>query len=278
MMQMAQRSERVVKILIQRHTESVYNKRERLYKETHGFHPYELDFGMDHELVDSDITETGYEQGKRAAERILAWPNINLVLMSPLRRCIKTVHLTLEKYPKDQIKKIKAEGILREKIWASCDIGNQTNQLRKDYPYIDFSFMDQCSVPEVWFLNGTSPAKRDLLQKAEQMAQRGMSGEEILNEITKDVIEVIKCPNYNGLTTNFSLQERMQKAKEEIASIVRDHEKELGREVRDHEVLICAHSNFFYALTSTHFDQETGYGVNGKLLSNGEITEYQFKL
>ena len=265
----------MLKILLQRHVESVFNQEASKSVEATGKVEDRLRWAREEDMVDSNITELGHSQGQKAAEVILDWPSIKFVFLSPLRRCVLTTELTLANYP-GEIKRIKAEGLFRERLNASCDLPSKTIELRRDHQNIDFSFMDSYPFPEIWFLYTCPKRQEELIFKHEKMAQESLNRDEIFKKTLSEVIDKIEQEPGTAFENFKDLRARVGDARKRLSQLLGECEKELGRSLKDNEVLICAHSSFLYSFTSTEFDSITGRGKNGFKMSNGEIREFTF--
>lgn len=106
---------------------------------------------------DARLTKAGRAQAAALAAAVAALrPSPQLVLVSPLTRCLETATLALTALTSaisgsEQLS-IVAEPLLREKVILSSEIGRSAAVLSSEFPNIDFSRLDGQAT--WWFTNG----------------------------------------------------------------------------------------------------------------------------
>ena len=138
--------EQKIAIYVIRHAQSQHNLAEiKCHEANEDFLPTK--FSM--ELIDCGITEFGYEQAKTAAEELKSI-NIKLVIVSPLRRALATAMELFKNHPNNPT--FKVIPIVREYIDSACDIPDDLEKIKKEFPYVDFSEMDSFKDKDMWIL------------------------------------------------------------------------------------------------------------------------------
>ena len=149
---------KMVKVLLMRHSESVYNAIQTQYQvenniddEKYEHTPYR--WIINDRIIDALLSPKGEQQSYNATEVLNNYPNIKYVWVSPLRRAFFTATKALENYKfKENIQKYIVNPNIKEVAWSNCDMGVCTKELIKEYPEFDWSCMNQFENPIIWFL------------------------------------------------------------------------------------------------------------------------------
>ena len=99
------------------------------------------------EVIDSPLTPLGIQQAKDLNKTWRNKEDIELVLVSPLKRCLKTANIIF----KDTQIPIVCQEFLRENPIGedTCNMRSQTNHLKNEYPNINFSDI-QLQIDSLW--------------------------------------------------------------------------------------------------------------------------------
>lgn len=99
------------------------------------------------EVIDSPLTSVGVQQATDLSQRWKKKKDIELVLVSPLKRCLETANIIF----KDTQIPILCQEFLREYPIGedTCNMRSPTNYLKNDYPNIDFSDI-QLQIDSLW--------------------------------------------------------------------------------------------------------------------------------
>jgi len=222
---------------------------------------YEYKFELG--LVDPGISSLGLEQTKQAADQ-LKNANVKVVFTSPFRRCLQTTYNIF----KDCAEKphVIVLPILREIFSSACDVSDDINKIKKEFPQFDFSMIDELEVPEMWLFHSiqNETLRREFLEEA----RRTITDKALLGEKLKQ-FKLDKLREYypNQYESGFDIIERNAKAKNVISEKIR----ELGA---CDKVAVVAHYYFLESFTSTEFSDE-GMALNGKGFDNCEVYEHK---
>lgn len=97
-------------------------------------------------MWDAPLTLLGYEQARAAATEFQALPRVDLALTSPLTRAARTCLLALPMSGSTRARIYEVCPIMAEHLEASCDIGRTPDELRLDFPELNFQ-----GLPDVWW-------------------------------------------------------------------------------------------------------------------------------
>ena len=101
--------------------------------------------GIDPYLIDAQLSELGRQQIAAVSDEV-SQLNIELIVTSPLTRCLETATLLVN----DAVPPIVIQPLLRERLFCSCDVGRHPDLLTADFPHLDFSHLD----PVWWYFAG----------------------------------------------------------------------------------------------------------------------------
>ena len=119
-----------------RHGESVWNVLRSQYpSQEERYHPRMW-------TIDCDITDLGIQQAKQAGKDLgKEVSTIDLMIISPLRRALRTASLVLENFPGEEPSQIVISKDISEVMVDPCDIGSSPITLSKEFPKWDFSHL-----------------------------------------------------------------------------------------------------------------------------------------
>ncbi|CAI2374853.1 unnamed protein product [Moneuplotes crassus] len=133
------------KVLLLRHGNTLFNLTYDKIFHDKGYGQEILDFWHDDNYRDSPLSEFGIEQCKYASQ-FADKLDIDMVLISPLRRTLQTAHYVLRNHPqKEEIKYVIHPGI-REHVYGYCEMTrNWEKKYNEEYkhmfPNLDASLM-----------------------------------------------------------------------------------------------------------------------------------------
>ena len=104
-----------------------------LIRHAQGYH----NVNESYHIKDANLTLEGIEQSKKA-RRYLVNPNFDIIYVSPLERTLETANIIFI----NEIHKLKALEIIRERIENLCDTRKNISEKKKNFENIDFSLID----------------------------------------------------------------------------------------------------------------------------------------
>ena len=116
------------------------------------FNAHWAEHGEDPGHLDAPLTELGRRQAAERALELRQYP-YELVVTSPLTRAIQTAMALFGDHP--AAPPIHVEGLHREFLESSCDVGSAPNRLAEAFPHLSFDHLD-----EVWWHNEGEPDPR----------------------------------------------------------------------------------------------------------------------
>ncbi|CAI2375535.1 unnamed protein product [Moneuplotes crassus] len=132
-------------VILMRHGNTLFNlSYDQIFFEK-GYGNEILDLWHDDIFRDSPLSDFGIEQCKHTAQFAEQF-DIDMVLISPMRRTLQTAHYLLRNHPqKDEIKYVVHPGI-RERVYGYCEMtrnwGDKYNRIYKNlFPNLDISLM-----------------------------------------------------------------------------------------------------------------------------------------
>ena len=271
------------KILLMRHARSTYNyqwdqqyelhENNKIDQETFRLRHKELTSSADPDLINAKVDQEGLRQCEEAAKVIPEkFPNIKRVLISPLRRTIKTFEESFKNHPNFQNKKMTVSFIeeMRENINDTCDIAcwtkNELECLRLDCLY-DWSWQDAYpeDIKPLWFLESMDKAVKKRVLKAIEGCS---TTEEKRLKFQKNLIDGPWFPdNYEPWDSAF---ERIKTAQEKISKIIQEEN------LQDNELAIVSHFDTQSIFTKYCGVKEENSDYIG--FENAELREFELKL
>ena len=271
----------MVKIILMRHAESVFNSRveqiqdkwfckdhipkseyESLLKQAY------TDTSPD--LINTKLTEKGHTQSHSIAATLQArYPALKAALVSPMRRTMQTMEQSLKTHPRFSTLKIQFLENLREALMVNCDMGIWQPQMKSDLEFVDkydWSFFNKFQNPNFWFIENCSADQRTELEaQLEGVQGLDQQTQKIAHYLGKD-LPGKKFENHKGI------YDRVQKCKEEIRGIVR------GGGYGDGEVIVVSHSRTLKVWLCQEFREDWSPDPeNSVTLQNCEIVEYELE-
>lgn len=250
-----------------RHAESVYNKTQSDYNIEHSITDPKYEYQpnryiVNDQIIDSELTELGIQQCK-SAQPILnsKYLNIKYVWVSPLRRAFNTYKIAFENYPNKQNQKVTVNPYLREVIWSNSDCGMYTEQIQKENPDIDFSFLENFEDPRIWWLYTINQAGDNGLKQ--KMIDAWKSDEKV--ESVQKVLEGVYPKKGESPE---SQQARIDGEKQNLKEFC------VKNGIADEEMLVVCHSNFLKRWTTKAVDANNE-PTDFKWFKNCEIDTFE---
>lgn len=129
------------------------------------FNAHFAETGTDPMHPDAPLTELGHRQAAERALELRQHP-YELVVTSPLTRAIQTTLGLFGDHPARP--PIHVEGLHREFLESSCDVGRAPSLLAQDFPHLTFGHLD-----EIWWHNDGEPDERGLtIEPSHRLAGR----------------------------------------------------------------------------------------------------------
>jgi broad specificity phosphatase PhoE len=215
------------------------------------------------ELVDCTISPKGVSQAESVAEK-LASENIAIVISSPLRRCLQTTKIIFENHKNKP--KVIVWPIVREIFESSCDIPDDIEVIKKEFPEYDFSAFEEFKDDNIWvfetILNDTLRSELLSLITAEYGSDIEERNRKYRARLAEKMFE-----NYPSLCeTGNHVVERTLLAKKALL----EKTKELNEGER---LAVVSHSAFLIRFTAKNFD-EKGFTKDGRYFQNCDIVEF----
>ena len=218
------------------------------------------------DIVDSLLTDTGYEECKKANKEILEkHNNIKYVLLSPMRRTVATAVEVMKDYPFDPEWKIIPW--LREVLTSSCDVAVHSIEYLRQYPHINH---DELEGDNLWFLKyyhecPDAQHRAKLLKKYEE------------NPVVETILEYLS-EVYPNMERSFQMEVRVEKAREAIRKFIEEKATQ-GTVVENDEILVVTHSRVIRHLFGAIDDAENlKPGMEWAIPNNAEIKPYSLEL
>ncbi|KXZ49920.1 hypothetical protein GPECTOR_19g371 [Gonium pectorale] len=105
----------------------------------------------DPQLYDTALTREGLRRAAELGPRVAALkPRPQLVLVSPLSRCLQTAVAACWQLRSEGQVPLRAEPLLRERVTLSSEVGRPPGELRSDFPEVEFP----SDMPNVWWYTG----------------------------------------------------------------------------------------------------------------------------
>jgi broad specificity phosphatase PhoE len=249
-------------VFLIRHAQSQFNVAEHAAL-ARGADVYEYKFNP--ELVDAGISDLGHDQTKAAAEEVQDL-NIKVVFTSPLRRTLQTTYNIF----KDHKNKphVIVLPILREIFSSACDVSDDLQKIKKEFPDFDFSLIDALDVPEFWLFHSlqNETLKKDLLKEAERKFRDKTDLGEKVKHYILDKLSKYYPEQYES---SFEILQRNAQA--------REHFLKKYSELKEGEKIACvAHYYFLNHFTATDIGEE-GQPLDGKGFKNCEVHEFRLQ-
>lgn len=139
--------------------------------------------------------------------------------------------------------------------------------------------MDKFPTPDLWWVYSLPERHKDeFLKITEESIKKTQNSQETLNLITQLASEKLKRLLPELFESHFEMQPRAAAARKFITHEIVKIEGEIGRKLEDFELMVVTHSSFIKQITSTIYDEKTGFGVDGRWPENAQILEYELDL
>ena len=112
-------------------------------------------------IFDAPITELGETQARQARNEVEKL-DINNLIVSPFTRTLQTAQLIFENRLPFQI-----NAAVREQLVNSCDVGSPPHKLAKDFPHLNFNYLDEC-----WWHDGEKDHRGISVEPEEILLER----------------------------------------------------------------------------------------------------------
>ena len=279
----------MVKILLMRHAQSMFNLRMTLIKNKYDikgtilaqkdkFDTFPKEFwselkvffrSEDPEVVNAILTEEGVNQCNKTASTTLKdkYTGIKHALVSPFRRTIQTFEHTFHGYANEKNLNIELNELLRETSCAPCDVCCWTDEelatINKDR--FDWTWMHSKPEPHFWFFEQLDEEHK---KKAYDLfkGKEGLSVEEKRSILLEDMVS----------EENFPLQWEKEKSKVERALAAKEmlSKKVKSENIQDYELIVVTHYDTLRMFTAKSFDEN--YNPSGYIeFDNAEIREFE---
>ena len=217
-------------------------------------------------LIDAALTKNGQEHSIRVAST-LKDINFNIILTSPLRRCLQTAKILFSQHPSKP--KIEVWPLLRESFCSSCDVPGNFDDLLKEFPEFDFSVLMTSKEPHFWFLD--SLENKEHREKIIEEIETKYPDEEDRKKKFPEFVAVRMKEKYpNFYETGFEVKERCNK----VMTMLKERVQALDP---SEKVAIVSHSAFLRRFTAKQLD-ENGESIDGIRLNNCEVIEFPFEI
>eukprot|EP01105_Mastigella_eilhardi_P012611 TRINITY_DN2884_c0_g1_i1.p1 TRINITY_DN2884_c0_g1~~TRINITY_DN2884_c0_g1_i1.p1 ORF type:complete len:255 (-),score=38.22 TRINITY_DN2884_c0_g1_i1:52-777(-) len=114
-------------------------------------------------IFDARLTERGRQQALALNARVALQMRPDLVLCSPLSRCLETAYIALGRLCGTV--PVRVLPLIREVQLNSCDIGRPASVLHSEFPWADFS-----NLPELWWHSMSTVYTSESVKNPEMMA------------------------------------------------------------------------------------------------------------
>jgi len=249
------------KLYFVRHAQSIFNIEQMKARNTteEVKHNEDLTVKFDLKLIDCGLSELGIEQAKQAAEK-LKNINVGLVVTSPLRRSMETAHIIFKDH-KDK-PRIVVWPIIKEMLLSTCDCSDDINIIKREFPEMDFSLIDENPHPELWLLY-VLKNKKVANELIEELFAEYPTKEEALANVKYFLARKVKEAYPKRLEHQTEINERTQESKGVI-------KKALSELPEGKSMVVVSHSRYFESFTAKSFEHE-GEPIGSKWFVNGEV-------
>lgn len=179
----------------------------------------------------------------------------------------------MEEYPKAEANKLKFKVLpwCRETMKSQCDLAFHTDKLNQEYPDLDTSLVQG----KFWFLDFYVPLHEATVQHVDLIRQK-MAEKDSNEEKLQSIVDYMKSVSPTRIENEQQAHLRVLRAKEQLASELRQIEAETGKDIQDFNIVLVAHSNFLRNFTGEGLGKDLK-PINCHRFMNGEIFEYNFK-
>lgn len=239
-----------------RHAQSKYNYEEALAKENNK-DPHEVNLRK--ELIDAYLTNLGESQAQKANNAAKEL-DITTVYVSPLRRALQTAQFLFQGH-KNKPKMIVLP-LIREKLGATCDIPEDLNTVKAEFPLFDFSIPMQTKPPEYYLFDSMRDERWGKKFLQEYLQNKDLHWYEYKTPSLFFYQQLVRVQG--DLESRRGMKKRVEEVKQFLLENTREDEK----------IALVSHGSYLKAFTATEF-AENGYALNGHLFENCEILQYE---
>ena len=192
---------------------------------------------------------------------------MKLVISSPLRRCLETTREIFKDHKNKP--KVLVWPVVKEMLISSCDMADDLDTIKKEYPDYDFSAIDALPHPELWILYAL---KNETIR--EELIQELFAKYPTRNETFHNAKYYISEKLKNMFPTHIEFQVDLNARTYDAKEALKDISKDLNG---DEAIVVVAHSRFLEAFTAERFEGENGEPVNSKWFANCEVAAYSLE-
>jgi broad specificity phosphatase PhoE len=222
----------------------------------------ELAFKFSEHLIDCNITEFGVQQTLSAKEAVKDI-NITQIIVSPLRRALRTCYEIFKDHKNKP--KVVVWPWAREILESACDIPDDLEKIKSEFPDYDFSEFDKLQNKDMWLLETLVNEKElEILGSVKEHIQPHENQGAIFRKLlAKKLSEQWPKTFDKGL----ELLKRTEIVKERMKTV-------LDTMPKDERLCFVGHSAFLLRLVSTKFNEEW-FPIDGEHFSNCEVREHE---
>jgi broad specificity phosphatase PhoE len=218
-----------------------------------------------YDLIDCSISEIGKEQAVKAFE-VLKDINVTLVYSSPLRRCLATTYEIFKNHKNKP--KVIVLPLIKEMSLSSCDISDELEVIKKEYPDYDFSLLEEYPHPELWLLyNLKNETMREEL--LEELFSKYRTKEEALKNAKYFLADKVKALYPNSLEAQIDINQRALETKK----IMKD---KLSNHPEGESIVVVTHSRFLESISAERYGED-GEPINAKWFYNCEVASFELE-
>jgi len=251
-----------------RHAQSEFNlaQMKALKQESEVRIGEDLGVKFNYDLIDCSISEVGKQQSAKAAE-VLKDTNVTLVFSSPLRRCLATTYEIFKNHKNKP--KVVVWPLIKEMLLSNCDVSDELETIKKEYPDYDFSLLDELPHPELWLIYTlkNETIREDLL---EELFSKYPTKEEALKNAKYFLTDKLKSVYPNLLEHQIDINQRTLEAKKSIKEKIKNHPE-------GESIVIVTHSRFLESFSAEKYGEKDGEPINAKWFENCEVASFQLE-
>jgi len=244
-----------------RHAQSQFNlaQMQALKQETEVRVGEDLTVKFNPALIDCGISEIGVKQSVEAAEK-LKDVDVTLVYTSPLRRCLETTYHIFKDHKNKP--KVIVWPLMKEMLLSACDVCDDIETIKKEFPDFDFSLVDEFPEPQLWYIYQlkNETLSQDLLN---ELFRRYPNKEEAYKNAKFFLTEKLKAVHPTLLEAQVDINQRALILKDKLKEKVNDHPE-------GESIVVVTHSRFLEAFTAERYGED-GEPINAKWFNNCEV-------
>jgi len=251
-----------------RHAQSEYNlaQLKAIQGESESRDEEDINIKFDTGLIDCPISELGQQQALEAGKK-LQDVNVTLVITSPLRRCLQTTHGIFKDHKNKP--KVIVWPIVKEMLLSGCDVADDLDTLKKEFPEYDFSLLNNFPIPELWLFYVFCKDQTTIRDYINALFEKYPEKEEAIKNAKYFLVEKLKEAYPKTIEIQTDLVERAIESKKALSEVV----KGVGE---NEAAVVVAHSRFLEAFTAEAYEED-GNPRNAKWFYNCEVTAYNLE-